>query len=67
MNAVNEMGLAAVHGAANRGSDDIIELLAKHGAQLDIADKEGRTPLRLGRRCVPRHELTGGEADRRWR
>ena len=44
VNAVNAMGLQAVHGAANRGSDDIIELLAKHGAQLDRADKEGRTP-----------------------
>jgi len=44
VNAVNEMGLAAVHGAANRGSDDIIELLAKRGAALDKPDKEGRTP-----------------------
>src|SRR4029453_14566158 len=44
VNAVNAMGLQAVHGAANRGSDDIIELLAKHGAQLDRPDKEGRTP-----------------------
>jgi ankyrin len=45
LDAVNEMGLAAVHGAANRGSDDIIELLAKRGAHLDRPDKEGRTPL----------------------
>jgi ankyrin repeat protein len=45
VNAVNEMGLAAVHGAANRGSDDIIELLAARGARLDVPDKEGRTPL----------------------
>ena len=45
VNAVNAMGLAAVHGAANRGSDDIIELLGKHGAKIDVADKEGRTPL----------------------
>ena len=44
VNATNEMGLQAVHGAANRGSDDIIELLAKQGAQLDRPDKEGRTP-----------------------
>lgn len=44
VNAVNDMGLQAVHGAANRGSDDIIELLARHGAQLDRPDKEGRTP-----------------------
>ena len=41
VNAVNQMGLAAVHGAANRGSDDIIELLARRGARLDIPDKEG--------------------------
>ena len=45
VNAVNAMGLAAVHGAANRGSDDIIELLAKNGARLDLKDKEGRTPM----------------------
>ena len=45
VNAVNEMGLAAVHGAANRGSDDIVELLARHGAKLDGPDKQGRTPL----------------------
>jgi ankyrin repeat protein len=45
VNAVNAMGLGPVHGAANRGSDDIIELLARHGARLDVADKEGRTPL----------------------
>jgi ankyrin repeat protein len=45
VNAANAMGLAAVHGAANRGSDDIIELLAKNGARLDVKDKEGRTPL----------------------
>jgi ankyrin repeat protein len=44
VNAVNQMGLAAIHGAANRGSDDIIELLARRGARLDLADKEGRTP-----------------------
>jgi ankyrin repeat protein len=45
VNAVNEMGLAAAHGAANRGSDDIIELLAQKGARLDVPDKHGRTPL----------------------
>jgi ankyrin repeat protein len=45
VNAVNAMGLAAVHGAANRGSDDIIELLARNGARLNVADKEGRTPM----------------------
>lgn len=45
VNAVNSMGLQAIHGAANRGSDEIIRFLAAHGASLDRADKEGRTPL----------------------
>jgi ankyrin repeat protein len=45
VNAVNAMGLAAIHGAANRGSDDIIELLVERGARVDVKDKEGRTPL----------------------
>jgi uncharacterized protein len=45
VNAVNAMGLAAVHGAANRGSDDIIELLVRSGARVDVKDKEGRTPM----------------------
>ena len=46
VNATNSMGLTALLGAANRGSNDIIELLAKRGARLDIKDKEGRTPHR---------------------
>jgi len=45
VNAVNSMGLAAVHGAANRGSDDILRFLVARGAKLDVKDKEGRTPL----------------------
>jgi ankyrin repeat protein len=45
VNAVNSMGLTASHGAANRGSDDIIRFLVDKGARLDVKDKEGRTPL----------------------
>jgi uncharacterized protein len=45
VNAVNSMGLTALHGAANRGSDDIIRFLVDKGAKLDAKDKEGRTPL----------------------
>jgi ankyrin len=46
VNATNSMGLTALLGAVNRGSNDIIELLVERGARLDIKDKEGRTPLR---------------------
>jgi uncharacterized protein len=45
VNAVNSMGITAVIGAANRGSNDIIELLVKKGAKLDVKDQQGRTPL----------------------
>ncbi|MDR2214045.1 MAG: ankyrin repeat domain-containing protein [Pseudomonadales bacterium] len=45
VNASNSMGLTALLGAANRGSNDIIEVLVAHGARLDIQDAEGRTPL----------------------
>jgi ankyrin repeat protein len=45
VNAVNSMGLTAVMGAANRGSDDIIRFLAEKGARLDATDNEGRTAL----------------------
>jgi ankyrin repeat protein len=45
VNAANSMGLTAVHGAANRGSDEIIQFLFEHGARLDVKDKEGRSPM----------------------
>lgn len=45
VNAQNALGFAAIHGAANRGSNEIISWLAANGAQLDIADKEGRTAI----------------------
>jgi uncharacterized protein len=45
VNAINSMGLTAMHGAANRGSDEIIKYLASLGAKVDVKDKEERTPL----------------------
>jgi ankyrin repeat protein len=45
VNAINSMGIAAIHGAANRGANDVIKYLVANGAQLDVPDKEGRTPL----------------------
>jgi len=40
VNAVNSMGLTAVHGAANRGADAIIAIWPEQGAALDVPDKE---------------------------
>ncbi|HYR83121.1 MAG TPA: ankyrin repeat domain-containing protein [Terriglobia bacterium] len=45
INAVNSQGFTAMHGAANRGFDAMIKLLAANGAKLDIKDKQGRTPM----------------------
>jgi uncharacterized protein len=45
VNDKNSMGITAVMGAANRGSDEIIEFLVSKGAKLDVKDNEGRTPL----------------------
>jgi ankyrin repeat protein len=44
VNAVNDNGQTALHFAA-LSSDATVKLLAEHGAQLDIRDKQGRTPL----------------------
>ena len=45
VNAANSMGLTAMHGAANRGWESIVQILADHGSKLDPKDKEGRTPM----------------------
>jgi ankyrin repeat protein len=45
VNDVNSMGVTALMGAANRGSDEIIQFLVDKGGKLDVKDKEGRTPL----------------------
>lgn len=45
VNQANSMGITALHGAANRGSNDIIEYLVANGADLTHADNVGRTAL----------------------
>jgi ankyrin repeat protein len=45
VNAANSQGFTAMHGAANRGFDAMIRLLAEHGAKVDVKDKQARTPM----------------------
>lgn len=45
VNAQNSLGFTAMHGAANRGWESIIQVLADHGSKLDAKDKQGRTPM----------------------
>jgi ankyrin repeat protein len=47
INAVNDRGETALHGAALRGADLIVSFLAEHGAKLDAVDRGGATPLDL--------------------
>jgi uncharacterized protein len=45
INAMNSQGFTAMHGAANRGFDAMVKLLAERGSKLDVKDKQGRTPM----------------------
>lgn len=45
VNEANDMGLAPLHGAAFRWSDEVIAYLVERGARLDARDAVGRYPL----------------------
>ena len=41
-NAIDSDGRAAIHGAAHKGRNDVVQILADHGAKLDVRDKGSR-------------------------
>jgi len=45
VNQGNLKGETALHGAALRGADSIVQFLVEHGAKLDVKTKQGFTPL----------------------
>jgi ankyrin repeat protein len=45
VNAADDNGETALHGAAWRGANDIVKLLVEKGARLDVKDKKGWTPI----------------------
>lgn len=45
IDAFNTSGQTAVHAAAGRGADAVVQWLADRGATLDLPDKQHRTPL----------------------
>jgi ankyrin repeat protein len=45
VNAFNDLGETALHGAAQRGADKVVRFLAEKGARLDAKNRRGRTPL----------------------
>ena len=47
INAVNDSGNAALHGAAHTKANTIIKFLAENGADLNLQNKRGQTPLMI--------------------
>ena len=47
VNAVNEADFTALHGAAFRGLNEVVEYLVAHGADIDARDFRGRTAYRM--------------------
>lgn len=45
INAANNRGETALHGAALRGADTLVQYLIDHGASLNAKTKQGHTPL----------------------
>jgi ankyrin repeat protein len=45
VNAVNDVGETAMHAAAYRGANSVVQYLFDRGAKLDVAALDGRTPL----------------------
>ena len=51
-NAANSRGNTALHGTAFGGLTSVTQLLADHGADLNVVNKAGRTPLDVARRSL---------------
>ena len=49
INAANEWGETALHGATYHAADDLIRFLVDNGADIDATDWENQTPLRLAK------------------
>jgi ankyrin repeat protein len=47
VNAVNDDGSTALHGASFRGAANVVELLVAKGARMDIKNKDGRMPINM--------------------
>ena len=45
--AMNEDGLTALHAAAAKGADTVVQFLIAKGAKIDVRDKYQRTPLSI--------------------
>ncbi len=47
VNAANDVGYTALHGAAFRGANEVVKLLVEKGAKMDVKNQEGRLPVNM--------------------
>ncbi|HEX4276233.1 MAG TPA: ankyrin repeat domain-containing protein [Bryobacteraceae bacterium] len=47
VNAKNDVGYTALHGAAFRGANEVVRLLVEKGARTDVKNQEGRLPVNM--------------------
>ena len=47
VNDVSDIGETAMHAAAYRGANSVVQYLFDQGAELDVVARDGRTPLRV--------------------
>ena len=52
VNAAGEHGWTALHGAAYKGMDAVVEFLVEHGARLEVFDEYGQTPLSIANAVI---------------
>jgi ankyrin repeat protein len=47
VNAKNDVGYTALHGAAFRGANEVVRLLVEKGARTDVKNQEGHLPVNM--------------------
>src|SRR5262249_18879693 len=64
INAADDTGNTALHTASWKGLNDVIPVLVEHGAQLNVTNKNGQTPLGIATTRGQVRELFGNVATR---
>ena len=65
LHQANTRGETALHGAADRGADTIVQFLVDHGAELNVKTKQGFTPLDVAMGKASLGPAAGSQTDDR--
>ena len=63
VNAMDSNGRTALHGAAQKGYDEVVRFLASKGGTLDVKDRRGFTPLDAAMGKLGNGGFDGSRAD----